>query len=131
MNGPGMHSSGPRPKSHSGSPTTTSSPTLTRGAPLKCAVPAGGAPPGGQWPPGGRAAARMTVHAELLPVDRRRVRVVEDDLEITVRKRDRVGPLVEVAVVHVRGLPREEVTELAEPRHRPADLLRCRPGDAV
>src|ERR1051325_11014641 len=51
MNAPGMHSSGPRPKSHCGSPTTTSSPTFLRGAQLKCAVPAVEEPVGWQWTP--------------------------------------------------------------------------------
>src|SRR5712691_4284053 len=39
MNAPGMHSSGPRPKSHRGSPTMMSSPTFTGAPQFKCAVP--------------------------------------------------------------------------------------------
>src|SRR3954451_19570641 len=51
MNGPGMHSSGPRPKSHAGSLVTMSSPTLTGEAQLKCAVPAVELPDGRQCTP--------------------------------------------------------------------------------
>src|SRR5436853_443178 len=51
MNGPGTHSSGPRPKSHVGSPAMTSSPTLEGDAQLKCAVPLVELPDGAQWTP--------------------------------------------------------------------------------
>src|SRR3954447_3201887 len=51
MNGPGMHSSGPRPKSHCGSPAEASSPTFAGAAQFRCAVPAGGLPVGRQWTP--------------------------------------------------------------------------------
>src|SRR3954464_28111 len=51
MNGPGMHSSGPRPKSHSGSPAALSSPTSTGAAQLKWAVPADELPLGEQCTP--------------------------------------------------------------------------------
>src|SRR5215475_10123855 len=51
MKAPGMHSSGPRPKLHCGSPTTTSSPTLAGVSQLKCAVPAEDEPVGWQCTP--------------------------------------------------------------------------------
>src|SRR4051794_16430492 len=51
MYGPGMHSSGPRPKSHCGSPVTTSSPTFAGEARFRCAVPAGELPVGWQCTP--------------------------------------------------------------------------------
>src|SRR4051794_41731847 len=51
MNGPGTHSSGPRPKSQAGSPTTRSSPTFDGAAQLKCAVPAVELPLGEQCTP--------------------------------------------------------------------------------
>src|SRR5215218_6186226 len=43
-----MHSSGPRPKSHTGSSTITSSPTLVGAAQLRWAVPAAESPVGEQ-----------------------------------------------------------------------------------
>src|SRR5437763_16749895 len=46
-----MHSSGPRPKLHSGSPTSTSSPTFVGVRQLKCPVPADDDPVGWQWTP--------------------------------------------------------------------------------
>src|SRR5436190_15816362 len=46
-----MHSSGPRPKSHCGSPTMMSSPTLAGSTQLRCAVPAAEFPVGWQWTP--------------------------------------------------------------------------------
>src|ERR1700730_4084002 len=48
-NEPGTHSSGPRPKSHSGPPLVTSLPTLTGAPQFRCAVPAGELPVGWQW----------------------------------------------------------------------------------
>src|SRR5436309_1317415 len=51
MKAPGMHSSGPRPKSHCGSPTTTSSPTFAGVTQFRCAVPAEESPLGWQWTP--------------------------------------------------------------------------------
>src|SRR3954454_13837440 len=48
MNGPGMHSSGPRPKSHAGSPATMSSPTLTAGRDLTCELASVDSPVGEQ-----------------------------------------------------------------------------------
>src|SRR3954469_9247488 len=51
MNGPGMHSSGPRPKSQAGSPWMMSSPTFDGAAQLRCAVPAVELPPGAQCTP--------------------------------------------------------------------------------
>src|SRR4029450_1680198 len=48
IQGPGMHSSGPRPKSHTGSLTITSSPTLVGAAQLRWAVPAAESPLGEQ-----------------------------------------------------------------------------------
>src|SRR5919197_1504286 len=51
MNAPGMHSSGPRPKLHSGSPTITSLPTFAGAAQLRCAVPFAELPLGWQWTP--------------------------------------------------------------------------------
>src|ERR1700682_314154 len=46
-----MHSSGPRPKSHCGSPRVTSSPTFAGAAQFRCAVPAGELPDGLQCTP--------------------------------------------------------------------------------
>ena len=46
-----MHSSGPRPKLHCGSPISTSAPTRVGVMQLKCAVPAGDDPLGWQWTP--------------------------------------------------------------------------------
>src|SRR5919201_7057676 len=46
-----MHSSGPRPKSHCGSPRITSSPTFAGSAQLRCAVPVTELPVGWQWTP--------------------------------------------------------------------------------
>src|SRR5436190_5152761 len=46
-----MHSSGPRPKSHCGSPMMKSSPTFTGVTQLRCAVPAGDDPVGWQCTP--------------------------------------------------------------------------------
>src|SRR5438445_67321 len=51
MNAPGMHSSGPRPKLHSGSPRISSLPTIAGFAQLRCAVPAGELPAGWQSTP--------------------------------------------------------------------------------
>jgi len=89
MNGPGTHSSGPRPKSQCGSPTMTSFPTLLGDAQFRCARPCR------------RAAGRVAVHAELLGVRVAgvRVAVVEGDLEVAVRQHGRIRALVEVAGV--------------------------------
>src|SRR5690242_2657906 len=65
MNGPGMHSSGPRPKSHVGSPTTTSSPTFDGAAQLKCAVPAVELPLGEQCTP---SCCALGLPAAVLPL---------------------------------------------------------------
>src|SRR5712664_27183 len=46
IHGPGMHSSGPRPKSHCGSPTAMSLPTLIGDPQFNFAVPAGELPVG-------------------------------------------------------------------------------------
>src|ERR671936_1955340 len=51
MNGPGTHSSGPRPKLQVGSPAAMSSPTLTGEAQFRCAVPADELPDGLQFTP--------------------------------------------------------------------------------
>src|SRR5437899_2878738 len=51
MNAPGTHSSGPRPKLHSGSPAITSSPTLAGATHFRCAVPADELPLGLQCTP--------------------------------------------------------------------------------
>src|ERR671935_1554850 len=51
MNGPGTHSSGPRPKLQSGSPLMMSSPTFTGGAQFRCAVPLVELPDGEQCTP--------------------------------------------------------------------------------
>src|SRR5919202_985606 len=51
MYGPGTHSSGPRPKSQSGSPTITSLPTNDGSRQFRCAVPAAELPVGWQWTP--------------------------------------------------------------------------------
>src|ERR1700730_4859052 len=48
---PGMHSSGPRPKLQTGSPTVTSLPTLAGAAQLRRAWPRGELPLGWQWTP--------------------------------------------------------------------------------
>src|SRR5438034_6097384 len=50
-NEPGMHSSGPRPKSQTGSPTVTSLPTLAGAPQCRWAVPAGELPVGWQCTP--------------------------------------------------------------------------------
>src|SRR5439155_26068026 len=51
MNAPGMHSSGPRPKLHCGSPVMTSSPTLVGLAQFSLAVPVAELPDGWQRTP--------------------------------------------------------------------------------
>jgi hypothetical protein len=51
MYAPGMHSSGPRPKSHCGSPTMMSLPTFAGSAQFRCAVPVAELPVGWQWTP--------------------------------------------------------------------------------
>src|SRR5437016_4589873 len=49
MYGPGTHSSGPRPKLHSGSCAMISSPTFVGVPQFRCADPSGELPLGWQW----------------------------------------------------------------------------------
>ena len=114
---PGMHCSGPRPKSHCGSPDQDVVADLRRRPQPRLAVPAAESPDGWQtiascWP---------------FALPGRRVAVVEGDDEVAVRKHDRVRALVEVAGARAQGWI-EGVAEDAEARRVAVDLLRRRPG---
>src|ERR687887_501220 len=95
MNAPGMHSSGPRPKSHCGSPVATSLPTSVGGAQFRCAVPAGELPVGWQWTPS------CWFAVDVVAVRARRVRVRDDELLIV--ERTRVVVLCDDEVAAERG----------------------------